>query len=82
MTVLESLLSKTSVIASNISAFLEFNSPNIFYFTLDSKDEFLDSLARASYHIINTDESNLAQDSKDKIYNLYENFLYDFTSLK
>jgi glycosyltransferase involved in cell wall biosynthesis len=77
--VLESLLSKTPVIASNISAFLEFNSPNIFYFSLDSKDEFLDALARASLHIFNTDEVNLARYSKDKIYELYDKFLDELT---
>lgn len=42
--IIESLRLGTFVIASKISAFLEFNSSNIFFFELDNKKEFLNAV--------------------------------------
>lgn len=76
--VLESLRLKTFVIASKISAFLEFNSPNIFYFSLDNKDEFLYAVKKALSHNFNIDESFLARFSKDEIYESYDRIINEF----
>ena len=80
--VLESLRLKTFVIASKISAFLEFNSPNIFYFSLDNKDEFLYAIKTASSNSFNVDETFLARFSKDRIYESYDRIINNFNLKK
>jgi glycosyltransferase involved in cell wall biosynthesis len=80
--ILESLRLKTVVVASKISAFLEFNSPNIFYFSLDSKDEFLHVARVALLHKFNNDDSYLRRYSRDKIYESYDRLINKFYSCK
>lgn len=44
--VLEAIRSNTFVIASKISAFLEFDTNNIFFFELDNKEEFMQAIEK------------------------------------
>jgi glycosyltransferase involved in cell wall biosynthesis len=76
--ILESLRLNTIVIASKIPAFLEFNSPNILYFDLDSKDEFICAVKTALFYNFKIDESFFTQFNKNKIYESYDRIINDF----
>ena len=78
--VLEALRSRTFVIASRIPAFLEFDSPNIFYFNLEDKEEFLTAINQANRSTFSSNTVLLDQYSKDHIYDLLDQVLQNISS--
>lgn len=75
--VLESLRLGTSVIASKISAFLEFKTQNIFFFELDNERDFLEAINQALSHDFVHDKSFLDYYDKNKIYELNDVMIND-----
>lgn len=73
--VLESFRAGTFVIASKIPAFLEFESPNIFYFDLDSEDQFFNAIKSTLSNNFDDDKTLLARFSKDQIYESYDKII-------
>lgn len=76
--VLESLRLGTFVIASNIPAFLEFDSKNIFYFELNNKDEFLIAIDKSKTQSFIKEESFFDYYDKSRIYKLNDQMLKDY----
>lgn len=76
--VLEAIRSETFVIASKISAFLEFKSDNIFLFELNDKQEFLKAIEKANANDFVVDQSFLYCYDKEKIYELNDSMISDF----
>ncbi len=66
--ILESLYNKTSVLASNISAFQEFDSKNVFLFELGNIDDFYRKLDKVITHKFINEESFFENYSQEKIY--------------
>ena len=68
--VLEAIRLETFVVASKISAFMEFKTNNIFFFELGNKDEFLKMLKKTSLSHFSIDNSFLENYDKKRIYEL------------
>lgn len=66
--ILESIRSGTFVIASNIPAFLEFKTKNIFFFELGSEEEFLKAIKETLSNDFILDKSFLDYYDKEIIY--------------
>ena len=77
--ILEALHAGTQVVASNISAFLEFNSPSIHYFDIDSVSSFVAALDSARHHPMPTPLSFYESYSDELIYQKIDSFLAQFT---
>ena len=73
--VLEAIRLETFIIASKISAFLEFNTNNIFFFELDNEEEFLESIKKTLSQEFIVDESFLNHYDKKTIYLLNDNLV-------
>lgn len=73
--VLEAIRSETFVIASKISVFLEFKTENIFFFELESKEEFLKAIEKALSHDFIVDELFLNHYDKKMIYQLKDDMI-------
>ncbi|OUL63008.1 glycosyltransferase family 1 protein [Flavobacterium sp. AJR] len=73
--VLESIRLETFVISSKISAFLEFKTNNIFFFELDNKDEFSESIKKTLSQEFIIDELFLTHYDKKKIHLLNDNLV-------
>lgn len=70
------------MIASKISAFLEFNSNNIFFFELGNQKEFLDAVNMTLKNNFVNDSSFLEEFDKKNIYKSYDLMIKDLLSLK
>ncbi|WP_316737869.1 glycosyltransferase family 1 protein [Pedobacter aquatilis] len=68
--ILEALHAKTKVVASKISAFLEFDSLNIYFFNYDDTSEFIVALRNATNGKFINDAEVLQRYSKENIYKL------------
>ena len=75
--ILESLQLETMVVASNISAFLEFKSHNIYYFENGSTKDFLDAVGRTLNNDFIKEDSFFENYDKKRIYELNDKMLTD-----
>ena len=73
--ILEAIRLETFIIASKISAFLEFKTNNIFFFKLENKDEFLVAIKKALSKNFVIDKSFLDYYDKEKIYQLNDDLI-------
>jgi glycosyltransferase involved in cell wall biosynthesis len=73
--VLEAMRSETFVIASKISAFLEFRTENIFFFELENKEELLEAIKKTLSNDFIIDKLFLDHYDKKTIYQLNDNMI-------
>lgn len=79
--VLEALQAGTQVVASKISAFLEFNSPSIHYFDIDNVSSFVEALDSARHRPMPTPSSFYQFYSNEMIYKKMDSMLSQFMTL-
>lgn len=79
--VLESLRLGTFVIASNISAFLEFKTQNIFFFELDNERDFIEAMNLTLSNEFVYDKTFLDYYDKSKIYELNDIMINDLLKI-
>jgi glycosyltransferase involved in cell wall biosynthesis len=80
--VIEALRNNSFVIASKISAFLEFRSDNIFYFSSNSELELSEAVKKAMNETFSPEDSFFEYYSKNRIYGLHDLILNKYKTNK